>query len=110
MPYKIKTKPTLTIGHHLLEGKIAALPKPLAVLFRTPSASRPLPRAFRAHDRSSDGDFEYGEDTEMMTEVDDGDTGAKGRCPSWDVVAIVRRKILFSKRPMPVVGHNLDKG
>lgn len=24
--------------------------------------------------------------------------------PSWDMIAIVRRKIVFGKRPMPIVG------
>jgi chromosome transmission fidelity protein 8 len=68
-----QNKPTLMIGHHLLEGKVATLPKPYAVLWRSASPS----------------------EDESMEE---------SATPSWDVVAIVKRKIIFSKRPMPVGG------
>ncbi|KAG8869782.1 hypothetical protein FRC20_000853 [Serendipita sp. 405] len=63
----IESKPTLRIGHHLLEGKIASLPKPLAVMRRT--------------DSTSDSETPY----------------------SFDIVAIIRKKIIFSKRPTPIV-------
>ena len=35
-------------------------------------------------------------------EVDE--PGQKAEAKSWDMIAIVRRKMVFSKRPMPVVG------
>lgn len=71
-----QNKPTLLIGHHLLEGKIMTLAKPLAVLYRS-------------HVNKMD--------------VDDGE---KLKDPArWDIVAIVKQKIIFSKRPMPVVGR-----
>jgi chromosome transmission fidelity protein 8 len=66
-----QSKPTLTIGHHLLEGKIVNLSKPLAVLLRS------------------------GHNT---TDADDH------TMPHWDLVTVVKRKIVFSKRPMPVAG------
>ena len=72
-----KNKPTLVIGHHLLEGKVVNLPKPLGVLHkhvRNPGSSSEAP-----HDSE-------GEDKQVR----------------WDVTAVVRKKMVFSKRPMPV--------
>jgi len=69
----IPTKPTLRIGHHLLEGKIASLPKPLAVL-RTDTNS----------------------DENATSPI------------AFDIVAIIRKKLLFSKRPSPIVTHISD--
>ena len=74
------------IGHHLLEGKLVNLPKPLAVLHR--------------NDPPPGGDGAQTRPGEAMEVDEPRDAGAK----SWDVVAIVKRKMVFSKRPMPVVG------
>ncbi|KAJ6610699.1 Ctf8-domain-containing protein [Mycena sp. CBHHK59/15] len=76
-------KPTLMIGHHLLEGKIAVLPKPLAVLHRMPGESDP--DAMEC-------------DAELSSQVVE-------TAVSWDAIAIIKRKIVFSKRPMPIVGR-----
>ncbi|TFK49393.1 hypothetical protein OE88DRAFT_1683280 [Heliocybe sulcata] len=73
-PEDNNAKPTLLIGHHLLEGKLVTLQKPLAVLHRAVLRTNP----------TSHND-EHGE-------------GMR-----YDMLAIVRRKIVFSKRPMPVV-------
>ncbi|CCA68902.1 hypothetical protein PIIN_02762 [Serendipita indica DSM 11827] len=64
----IESKPTLRIGHHLLEGKLTGLPKPLAVLKSNKTA-------------------------EPDNEV------------SFDIVSIIRKKIVFSKRPSPVMDN-----
>lgn len=61
----LQNKPTLIIGHHLLEGKVVNLPKPLGVL----------------HKQSTD-------DTQGST--------------AWGVIAVVKKKLVFSKRPMPI--------
>ena len=56
-------KPTLRIGHHLLEGKVVSLPKPLAVLQRM---CAPLPPTLEGDpdgdgDRDGDGDMQHGD-------------------------------------------------
>lgn len=77
-------KSTLRIGHHLLEGKLVNLPKPLAVMHR-PSNSLDPPE---------DDPMDYG---------DEGPEHAR-QPPRWDIVAVVKRKMVFAKRPMPMVG------
>jgi chromosome transmission fidelity protein 8 len=77
-------KPTLMIGHHLLEGKVAQLPKPLAVLQRVPSVDQDA--------------------MELDCEPDESQAGEVSTV-SWDAIAVVKRKIVFSKRPMPIVGR-----
>ncbi|TBU51931.1 Ctf8-domain-containing protein [Dichomitus squalens] len=77
------TKPTLVIGHHLLEGKMVSLNKPLAVLHR--------------HDARASHD---GADEDASMDVDGPLKG--GEAKSWDMIAIVKRKMVFSKRPMPI--------
>jgi len=81
-------KPTLLIGHHLLEGKLVNLPKPLAVLHRTCSTTE-------------------GSEDEDASMADDSETHPKRTQSAWDIVAVVKRKMVFSKRPMPMVGRIL---
>ncbi|KAI0267769.1 Ctf8-domain-containing protein [Gloeopeniophorella convolvens] len=91
-----KGKPTLRVGHHLLEGKIVALPKPLAVLQRVrapPSSSSMPPPTI-----TPDGDVEM--ESADPTEVEGGPELAT----SYTIRTIVRKKIVFSKRPTPIVG------
>ena len=64
-----KNKPTLAIGHHLLEGNVVTLPKPLGVLHK--------------HVRNTTSEDQQKE-------------------AWWDVTAVVKKKIVFSKRPMPI--------
>ncbi|KAI8984809.1 Ctf8-domain-containing protein [Trametes punicea] len=79
------TKPTLLIGHHLLEGKLVNLSKPLAVLKR--------------HD-----DAQTTPEDAMPLDPDGPPRAPSGAVKSWDVIAVVKRKMVFSKRPMPIVG------
>ncbi|KAI0352434.1 hypothetical protein OH77DRAFT_1409171 [Trametes cingulata] len=79
-------KPTLLIGHHLLEGKLVNLSKPLAVLHR------------------NDHDPAASPASEETMAVDDAPRADSSGAKSWDVVAVVKRKMVFSKRPMPMVG------
>nr|GAT49990.1 predicted protein [Mycena chlorophos] len=83
---------TLGIGHHLLEGRVTQLVKPLAV----------LQRVIGEHNSVDD----------MDVDVDDEEDAASQPAPSetqtttgWDAVALIKRKIVFSKRPTPIVGR-----
>ncbi|KAG5651294.1 hypothetical protein H0H81_009147 [Sphagnurus paluster] len=104
-----QNKPTLLIGHHLLEGKIANLSKPLAVLLRSAATDHAIPSPStltRSQDELEGDDVEMldfdGRSNEMQHRDMDNVKGVE-----WDVVAIVKRKIVFAKRPMPIV--NLQK-
>lgn len=85
-------KPTLIIGHHLLEGKIVILPKPLGVAHRKESSKR--------NGFPGDGDSSRSVEDTLSSGV------------SWDIVAVVKKKIVFSKRPMPIVnlGGSTQRG
>jgi len=86
------SKPTIAIGHHLLEGKIVSLPKPLGVIHRS---TLPPVLSQNAHEQDpTEGD---GVD---RREAKGSDAGTS----RWDMVAVVKKKIVFSKRPMPIVG------
>lgn len=76
-------KPTLIIGHHLLEGKIVTLPKPLGVAHRKEGSKR--------YSFPGDGDSSRSAENTLSSGV------------SWGIVAVVKKKIVFSKRPMPIV-------
>ena len=75
----------MRIGYHLLEGKIVNLSKPLAVMKKkAPASEIPV--------RETEG---------MDIDGDNPTNGLRGAC-EYDIVAVVKRKILFSKRPMPI--------
>ena len=76
------------IGHHLLEGKLVNLPKPLAVLHR--------------HDPSAQSGT--AQESAMDLDGEEPEKSASSKSASWDIVAVVRRKMVFSNRPMPIVG------
>lgn len=67
-------KPTLTIGHHFLEGKVVSLAKPIAILLR--------------------------DDNRDNAEIEDREHSSEVK--PWRITALVKRKIVFSKRPMPI--------
>jgi chromosome transmission fidelity protein 8 len=53
--------------------------------------------ADRGEDEHDDGDA-------IMEHVNTSQ-GSPAKAAGWDVVAIVKRKIVFSTRPMPIVGR-----
>ncbi|KIK55170.1 hypothetical protein GYMLUDRAFT_48141 [Collybiopsis luxurians FD-317 M1] len=106
-------RPTLRIGHHLLEGKIANLAKPLAVLHRARSNAR-APVKSRTQTSSANTHEGEGEDEDedvaMDTQAEEGAGNDEELVldPSdiqWNAVAVIKRKIVFSKRPMVIVGR-----
>jgi len=71
------------------------LPKPLAVIHRsTSSLHRNAMIAPSDEVRSNSG-------SDSM-DIDEQIDGTRDKATSWDMVAIVKRKIVFSKRPMPI--------
>ncbi|KAJ3714116.1 chromosome transmission fidelity protein 8 [Lentinula raphanica] len=90
-------RPTLRIGHHFIEGKLVNLPKPLAVLHRT---TVPSPIS-----QSHWPEFDLNNDTSEDTDVVMNEQDSSSIATQWNVLAVVKRKILFSKRPMPIVGR-----
>ncbi|KAF8492591.1 Ctf8-domain-containing protein [Russula emetica] len=112
-----KGKPTLRIGHHLLEGKIANLPKPLAILQRrtcvVPSPTTTTTTTTNAHktpDENSgdiDGDVDMRQSSDNCETKDDNTStppAATATATSYAIHTLVRKKIIFSKRPTPIVG------
>ncbi|KAF7312659.1 hypothetical protein MIND_00280100 [Mycena indigotica] len=77
---------TLRIGHHLLEGKVVQLAKPLAV----------LQRVLDGH-KEDNMDVDGGEEQPAPSETQ--------TTTGWDAIALIKRKIVFSKRPTPIVGR-----
>ena len=75
------------IGHHMLEGKIVNLSKPLAVLKRRETSHNQLHNTVNSEDMVIDG-TNKSEDASVT--------------PEYDIVSVVKRKVLFSKRPMPI--------
>ncbi|TRM64471.1 Ctf8-domain-containing protein [Schizophyllum amplum] len=107
------TRATLRIGHHFLEGKVAQMPKPFAVMQRS-HVSTPHVRGAGSYD-ALEGDNGLENNAADRREDDAMDLDAPPDVPpeqmnvSWDIIAVVKRKIIFSKRPMPIVGRTAPK-
>ncbi|KAF5357386.1 hypothetical protein D9758_005924 [Tetrapyrgos nigripes] len=100
-------KPTLHIGPHLIEGKLANLSKPLAVLRRSqlsPTTSIIPPKIPVDEDSMDVDDRTEGDAAQSTLKYDIDEALLEEKEISWDAIAIVKRKIVFSKRPMPMVG------
>ncbi|KAG8951281.1 hypothetical protein FRC04_006520 [Tulasnella sp. 424] len=105
-------RPTLTIGNHLLEGKIVNLNKPLAVLSR--NAPPPDAHVRKILSSSSSQPQQQQPDSSPVKPTPAGKTEddidfeqADADNGSFDVVAVVKRKIVFAKRPVPIVGKEI---
>ncbi|KAH6913128.1 hypothetical protein BKA70DRAFT_1261955 [Coprinopsis sp. MPI-PUGE-AT-0042] len=142
------SKPTLRIGHHLLEGKVQNINKPLAVLHRLPVPSNSSSITFTATSISTSasassrsrstqppipqrrGD-EDGMDIDGMPEESyaEPSTGPEtletqndeesqrqialtesAEPNPWMIMGVVKKKIIFSKRPMPIVEMKASSG
>ncbi|KAH9494628.1 Chromosome transmission fidelity protein 8 [Bulinus truncatus] len=78
-----KDAPVLIIGHHILQGKVISLEKPLAVIAKCSGAK------------------------ENSAVPEDGEMGhsQSPNSSSYHVQAIIKRKILFKTRPKPIIAH-----
>jgi len=81
-----QNKPSLAIGPHLLEGKIVSLPTPLAIMTK----------------KSPSNDQMSGMD-------EDGDENREEAGVEWQILAIVKKKVVFATRPMPVLNRPVSK-
>jgi len=82
----LQNKPSLTTGPHLLEGKIVSLPTPLAIMKKKSPSD----------DQMSGMDADEGENRE--------EAGVE-----WQIWAVVRKKVVFATRPMPVLNRPISK-
>ncbi|KAA1084245.1 hypothetical protein PGT21_022351 [Puccinia graminis f. sp. tritici] len=78
----IQEKPILRIGNHELEGKCIKLAKPLVVMRRQELAKKKYPG---------------------IDESDHSAGGTRKTSNKFDIVDIIERKLIFSKRPQPIV-------
>ena len=100
---------SLKIGHHLLEGTIQNLPKPYAVLSRSNHLEFRAPESLEpSRERRSDGGGEEataGVQVQIGSEQDNNILPRKNA--SYDIVTIVKKKIVFARRPIPIVPTNM---
>ncbi|KAF5391504.1 hypothetical protein D9757_002474 [Collybiopsis confluens] len=89
-------RPTLRIGHNVLEGKITDLPKPLAVLHRSAATRAKVQSSLSHSEGDEDVTIDHEDDDELSPTTSD---------VRWNAIAIIKRKIIFSNRPMIVVGR-----
>ncbi|ORY77639.1 hypothetical protein BCR35DRAFT_305411 [Leucosporidium creatinivorum] len=100
-----KTKPLLHIAHHRLEGSIVALPTPYAILRTTPAPVLPPSKRARlsspSHAAATSSPVKppptTQEEEKLREELDEESK------PRIEIVGLVRRKVVFSKRPEMMV-------
>jgi len=91
-------KPTLKIGHHLLEGTIQNLPKPYAVLARSSHPSIQV-----ADDPDRGGGAIANEQPSDNGGNSSTTSSHRKNNASYNVITIVKKKIVFANRPVPIV-------
>ena len=83
--FAFQNKLSLVIGPHFLEGKIVSLPAPLAIMEKKKSSPDDQISGMDADDEKSREEVE------------------------WQISAVVRKKVIFVKRPMPLLNRPVSK-
>ena len=90
--YSSDGTPVLILGHHVLFGKVLSLEKPFLLLKKT-RTSVPTQIQIDEDDEKEENKF---------TKEND-DPPEKKTLTSYMVKAVIRKKLLFNKRPRPIV-------
>ncbi|KAK4690656.1 chromosome transmission fidelity protein 8, partial [Phenoliferia sp. Uapishka_3] len=107
-------KPILIIAHHRLEGKLVTLTEPYALLRTTPatdpSTEQTQPRITSPHELGEDGSRETTPTAETTPTIlaTEEESNTDALQPRIDILALIRRKIVFSKRPEPILELSSD--
>jgi chromosome transmission fidelity protein 8 len=86
--YNSDGTPVLILGHHVLFGKVLSLEKPFLLLKKTRTN---VPTKIQIDDDDEDNLKENDDPPETKT------------LTSYIVKAVIRKKLLFNKRPRPIV-------
>ncbi|KAM0791944.1 hypothetical protein ACM66B_004195 [Microbotryomycetes sp. NB124-2] len=104
---QVPTKPILRIAHHRLEGKLVTLTEPYAIIKTTRQSRQPSddggPPVKRLR-TADDDDAGSGESVAKVKEDEDEANVA----PRIQVAGIIRKKLVFSKRPEPLIELSSD--
>ncbi|GAA5935000.1 hypothetical protein JCM1841_007079 [Sporobolomyces salmonicolor] len=103
-------KPVLRIAHHRLEGRLETLLTPYALLRTTPASDpdpAPSPRDDDDDDRGRRSPKRPRLPAAVSSEADD-DAASPPLPPHLALVGLVRKKIVFSKRPEPLLELSSD--
>ena len=91
--YNSDGTPVLILGHHVLFGKVLSLEKPFLLLKKTRTS---VPTQIQIDEDDEE------QEKKCMKENDDPPPETK-TLTSYMVKAVIRKKLLFNKRPRPIV-------